>query len=397
MEKFNSIVDVPQNESIDKPSIAKQWLRKHIGKMVVAAVLVYAPEKDAEAQVRVNETINQISDSNTVEAQRVSDFHKMESVVNEDLEKKLEQIESEFGPAIESFLSLHRIKQDIDTFKKLEDGKDEPNIFMSKNGPQVLTLGSIVSKAYSERWEIHNPEVDKKTTLKNIDSIPNFSASDLESFLKERYSEKFIDNLISSIEFVPESNVVGNTEILGQTRSFDMDTLIKGGQDRRTPININLPTTGIDKDIFIDILEHEIGHTADWNNNNFLTSAQRVEMLFDIMSLLKNSDRYRSEYVEGINMEGLKSHLNGVDAGDEKTSAQYLNYVRATEYWPEIAKAYFKNPEEFRKNNEKDYKVVKKWIDIFNKNMGIIIRVKGKSRHFFRNDGLMGAGYLAGS
>lgn len=371
MEKFNSVVDVPQNESIDKPSIAKQWLKKHIGKMVVAAVLAYAPEKDAEAQVRVNENINQISDSNTVEAQRVSDFHKMESVVNEDLEKRLEQIESEFGPAIESFLSLHRIKQDIDTFKKLKDGKDEPNIFMSKNGPQVLTLGSIVSKAYRERWEIHSPDGDKKTTLKNIDSIPDFSTSDLVSFLNERYSEKFIDNLVSTIEFVSESNVVGNTEILGQTQSFDMDNLIKGGEDRRSSININLPMTGIDKDVFIDILEHEIGHTADWNNNNFITSEQRVEMLFDIMSLMKNSDRYHSEYVEGITMEGLKSHLNGVDAGDEKTSEQYLNYIRVVEYWPEIAKAYFKNPEEFKKNNEKDYKVVKKWIDIFNKNIGI--------------------------
>lgn len=371
MEKFNSIVDVPQNESVDKPSIAKQWLRKHIGKMVVAAVLVYAPEKDAEAQVRVNETINQISDSSAVEAQRVSDFHKMESVVNEDLVKRLEQIESEFGPAVESFLSLHRIKQDIDTFKRLEGGKDEPNIFMSKNGPQVLTLGSIVSKAYRERWEIHSPEGDKETLFKNIDLIPNFSDSDLRSFLNERYSEKFIDNLISAIEFVPESNIVGNTEILGQTRSFDMDTLIKGGEDRRIPIEINLPTTGIDKDVFIDILEHEIGHTADWNNNNFLTSAQRVEMLFDIMSLVKNQDRYRSEYVEGITMEGLKSHLNGIDAGDEKKSEQYLNYVRVVEYWPEIAKVYFKNPEEFRKNNEKDYKVVKKWVDIFNKNIGV--------------------------
>ena len=370
MEKFNSIVEPVSEENIKDSDGVKKWLRRHLGLVVMSAVLAYAPEKEVSAQIRTTETVSVGSDHSTIEAERRNAFESFESLVQKgELSEKLDKIKEEFGSVIDGFLESRHISQDLDSLDKLVKGKNDPNAFVNKAGSQFMTPGSVVTNAYKTRWENMQPmNIDGEVSLKNIELVPGLSSQELLSIFEQMYPENYIASIVSSIEFVPNSDVKDGMEILGQTKSFGLDMMATNTSgDLRTPIKINLPTTGIDKDTFLDIFKHEVGHSAGWDNNPRLTSTQRLEMLFDVAGRVSSEDRYISEYVEGINQEALKDRLTGNDTGDEKTQKQNLAYIRAIEYWPEIAKAYFENPSGFQGTNPKDYEVVKKWVDVMSK------------------------------
>ena len=87
-------------------------------------------------------------------------------------------------------------------------------------------------------------------------------------------------------------------------------------------------------------------------------------MLGDVADRVKSDDRFKSDYVDGIDLSIVNLYLssNKIDV-DDKTKEKYLNYIKTNEYWAEIHKAYFENQEKFQTEHPDDYTVVKKWVD----------------------------------
>ena len=91
--------------------------------------------------------------------------------------------------------------------------------------------------------------------------------------------------------------------------------------------------------ILEDALFHEIAHLNDWENDKDTSFEERVDLVLKIAERLKSEDRYRSPYLERIENENKEEEL----------------YLRAKEYWAEIASQYFRDP---NKLNAKDAEIV---------------------------------------
>lgn len=72
------------------------------------------------------------------------------------------------------------------------------------------------------------------------------------------------------------------------------------------------------------MLPHEMFHLQDWDSNLLLTQSERLELYKNIIDRVKSDDRFKSEYVEGINNDDKKTELS----------------VKAAEYFAEIGAAY---------------------------------------------------------
>jgi hypothetical protein len=91
---------------------------------------------------------------------------------------------------------------------------------------------------------------------------------------------------------------------------------------------------------FDRVVAHEIAHGNDWRTDDKLTIDQRIELLAKVASRVLSEDRFRSGYVEAIEV-----------AGDPQT--QFA--LKCTEYWAEISREYFNNP---RSLSYKDFVIV---------------------------------------
>ncbi|HTE48906.1 MAG TPA: hypothetical protein VK675_03310 [Candidatus Paceibacterota bacterium] len=351
----------------------KRFFNRHLA-IVLYALLAGVSQKELQAQKvgKEVETVAVEASQDSVELERKNAFKKLKGIVEkEKITEKVKKQQEIFGPAVDGFLSIHWINNDLKFLARLEEAEKraEENIFVNKNVPIAMTTGSIVADAYKKRWE-HNKLVNKPLSFKNIDAVPGLSLRDFQAFLDNTYPKNYVTASISEIEFVGQTDIrnEGKTEMLGQVEPFGINMLLnsKLGDLRGVPLKINLPTTGIDKESFIDVFQHEVGHPNDWNNSRVLTSAERVSMLDEVYSRSISKDRYISEYVEGITLDQLYSIFK-LKVEDNKVRRQYLAYVRVSEYWAEIQKAYFKNQNKFKKENPADYAVVKKWITIISK------------------------------
>ncbi len=363
-----SVKDAEAVENVEnkerKKGILDKFFKKHLSFLVLSAVLSYAQDRTVNAeelQEPQSVTLNS-PERVSVENERKANFQKLEEIIESgDIEAKVSKLKEIFGPAVESFLSIRRISSDLDLLKDLEESKNEDGAFVHKNGPGMMTPGSIVSDLYKTRWE-NRETISQGFSFKNIDKVPGFSEQQLNDFLKSKYPGNYISSSVSEIEFTDQTQVVGSSEILGQAQVFGLESLARSTSgDNRMSVKVNLPTAGIDRETFLDILEHEVGHTVDWNNNPSLTSAERVSMLSDVLSRVQSEDRFRSEYVEGISVEKLEQYFSG-KIDDPKEREQYVNYIKTNEYWAEVSKAYFENQDKFMAENPLDHEMVKKWV-----------------------------------
>jgi len=347
----------------------RKFFNRHIALAVFSATFALAPEKELYAQNTQVVEASVKANMDSIESERKSAFENFKALSKKErISQKISKFQELFGPAIDDFLNLHRITRDLDSLATLEKRKGEENIFVNKSGLQFMTMGSVVVAAYKDRWQ--RQEVSPKNlSLKNIDAIPGLSAEELRKFLNDNYPQNYIAGSISEIEFIdhPDVNLEAGKETLGRAESFGMDSMLKGGSgDSRLPIKINLPTTGIDKETFLDILRHEIGHPNDWNNNSVLASSERIGMLDEVYMRSVAQDRFMSSYVEGISVEELDLYFKG-KVENEKTKEQYVNYIRTNEYWAEIQRAYFSDTDKFRQEHPQDHALVKKWVDIISR------------------------------
>lgn len=363
-EQNNPVIEIPETE---RKNVLAKFFKKHLGFIVLTTLLASAPEQIAFANEQKSsqtpETGASQNEQGSLEVQRKATFEKFKALVeNEDIEGVLAELREAFGPALDSFLSMHRIDRDLDSLKRLDGVRNDDGAFVNKNTPIAMTQGSIVSASFKERWE-HHAHIEKDIILKNIDKVPNFSEEEFLAFLKSTYPARYISGNISTIEFVAQNDIRGGSEILGQAENFSMDSLARSVDgDRRAPIRINLPTTGIDRETFLEIFTHEAGHPADWNNNPNLTSGERILMLRDVLKRVKSESRYKSEYVENIKMDDISTHFGG-EVKSDKEKGQYLDFIHATEYWAEISAQYFKSPEKFQQDHPEDFSLVKKWVE----------------------------------
>ncbi len=88
-----------------------------------------------------------------------------------------------------------------------------------------------------------------------------------------------------------------------------------------------------------ETLAHELAHANDWDSDLEMSYRERLELLEAIGERLSDSDRYQSWYVESIQNPDKKKE----------------RYLKATEYWAEIVKQYFTNPD---KLHIKDFEIV---------------------------------------
>jgi hypothetical protein len=370
MEGIKSKTNSTESKKNERKEFLKKFFNRHLV-FALYALLAVVPLKEIQAQDtrRKVETVTVRASQDSLELDRKNAFKNFYALVEtEGIKEKVTKLKEIFGPAISGFLSLHWIDTDLNSLARLKDEEKQTNenIFVEKNNPMVMTPGSIVADAYEKRWK-HNELPNRSSSLKNIDAIPGLSSQNLQEFLDNTFPKNYIAGSISQIEFIGQSDVRGNREVLGQAESFGFGTLIKSqSEDLRTSLKINLPTTGIDGKSFVYVLRHEIGHPNDWNNSCVLTSAERVSMLDEVYLRSVSKDRYISEYVEGITLEKLGLYFKG-KIEDDKTKGQYLACIRVNEYWAEIQKAYFLDQSKFKKEHPADYAIVKKWIEVISK------------------------------
>lgn len=92
-------------------------------------------------------------------------------------------------------------------------------------------------------------------------------------------------------------------------------------------------------------LAHELGHANDWWRDAGLAWNERVDFLWEISERVGAEDRYKSAYVEAIELE---------DKNEER-------YQKTSEYWAEICGAFYLNPQEFALSHPKDFELVYKY------------------------------------
>lgn len=341
--------------------VRKSYWKRHLGMVVLSAILAYLPEKKVDASELAQQAVATETGRNTLEARRAS-YEKLKQIIEEgNTEEKVAKLREIYGRSIDDFLFVNRIERDLSTFKRVQSDADKNETWVSSQGPQVMTLGSILNDRFHASWEEKEAQ-NKEIKFKNIDKIPGLDEEGLKSFLEVKYPGSRISESVSSIEFVEQSVVRGDSQILGTTEVYGFDSMSKPGNDGRIEIKINLRAGGISKDEFLDTLSHELGHVVDWGNSRAKTSQQRVEMALEISERLEADDRYKSEYVESwINSDSLNIHADTKKLSEEERG-KMLNYIKAVEYWAEIYR-HFKDGD-FKENHPRDFELVMRWGDL---------------------------------
>lgn len=362
MEKF----EIPSLESKATPEKLARW-RGHWQELarraILAASLATSMGLSAEVQAQPREPsikprieLKQDTRENFLNKYR-QNFELMRAETEREKSKeKLETLKQKYGGSINNFLSIRRIERDLEFLDTVEKGKDNPEIFVGSD-PRFMTPGSILSSAYETRWQ--KPEIrQEEFTLENLSEIPGFNETQFRQLLT-RYPDGYLKGSLSGVQYDSEVNIRGGTEILGETKGYDIDRLLTS--DTRSPIVIYNTTQGVEFTSMLEVFTHELGHANDWQNSHLLTSTERISMLFEVGERAEAEDRYQSSYVEAIDtaqsVERTKS-----DALKDTTPEQLLAYIKALEYWAEIAKAHFENPDQFKMEHPKDSEVVQKWV-----------------------------------
>jgi len=357
-----------ESSGAEQQKYFKNYFKRHVAAVLLSLLASFGvPQKGLEAREQQTAT-SADRERGTVEAERrqaLEDFKKL--VDQEKIEEKIAEIVKVFGLAASDLLITRRAYGDVKNMVELYAKKDNPSSFTHPDGPQFLTLGNIVANAYKERWQYHK-QPERPVAFNNIDSVPGLSIAELEIFINTTYPKGYVSSSILSIEFTGKSDIRSNenAEVLGQVESFGLGTILRSKTDGdfRLPVKVNMPQAGINKAEFLDVLEHEISHGFDPENNSVLNSAERVSMLLEIYSRSIAPDRFISPYVESITLNELAIYFkNTSTAQSEGAQKQYLAYIRTNEYWAEIHKAYFQKPVELEKTNPADYALVKKWVE----------------------------------
>lgn len=205
-------------------------------------------------------------------------------------------------------------------------------------------------------FESDKLRADSKMKIPTKPKVQGFENLGLDnSRLKELWSEKYypnktIEGNIDKIELKSEIKKVSSgyksERILAeQTHSFTNEVLFfadpscKNNQESAKETVSSLDWT----------FSHALGHKNDFIQNNHLTTAERVEFLFEVTGAFEKPGSYRD--ILG-NIESMHD--------PEK---QKENFYKVREYWAEIAQYYLTFPESIGSRlSPKEIALIEKWL-----------------------------------
>lgn len=367
-----------ESESQETERLPKSYWLNHLRLAFISLFLLVTPNKESEAtakeELSTPTSISRIegADVGSVEVERRKSFEAFKDLVEtEKIKEKIEFLKKELGSSIDNFLTNTSINKDLQILSRLTESEDKSNSFVKDGNINLMTSGSIVDNAFKKRW-VYQPKTFKEVTFSGIESVPGVSVDDLKYFLGSHYPSNYVNHSVLAIEY---SNKTEVTEVegqkfqtLGQVESRGLTSMSKNvSGDGRMPIKINLPATGATESYFVEVLTHEINHCSDWINNPSLTSAERISMFYEVYMRSQSEDRYKFDYVEGIDLSRVEMFFQDKKIKSEEEKIQTLRAIKVNEYWAEVAKRYFQNPETLEQDSPEDYKLVKKWVGIMSR------------------------------
>ncbi len=273
----------------------------------------------------------------------------------------IEDLKKKFGGTVDPLLEIHQIENDLQFLDRVRATKDSLEVFVNPKNPIAMTPGSIVHRAFTERWS-EKPIPLRPVIFKGLEQIPGLSSKQIEA----RYPQPYLEGSVRQIAFNPEPKPLEHNRILlGSVEALSIARMAGApATENRSPIEIYNAPEGMDAEKFMSVLDHEIHHANDWLNSTTLTSAERINMLYEISERAAAEDRFHSEYVEGISeTEAVRRTPRG-ELPASTSEEQTLAYVLTTEYWPEIARAYLEDKEKFKEEHPEDAALVEKWMGI---------------------------------
>ena len=265
----------------------KKAIAASIMPAVAAATFVFStPDKIGFNKEDVSRMLN-----NQVE---VSSYIKAADIASKEGEMEKEERQTTAKAAYEGMVIEDRIgKNDLDWMISLAPPRPE-----SSKSPDIVLGSSDEFKKIGLNFETLRSSVNElpEKWRKNINSI-SCKMKPEDPSLKNKYG-------------------IENSEVIAKARHNRESGL--------TDITFFESFNKWSEDDIKEAVRHEAAHANDWKSRDRHVN-QRINMLYEIIGRAKNSNRFRSLYVESIKNPDKQQEL----------------VLKSNEYWAEIASAYF--------------------------------------------------------
>lgn len=295
-----------------------------------------------------------------LEQQRRNDYEQLKKIIEEEkIEEKIAALKEEYGQAIDGFMYLNKINRSLEAVKNIDE--KDPDCFVNKGSPYMMTSGSILSNVFQEKWESLTQEQKlqkaKEMAISGFGNIEGLSDAAVGQELKKKYPAVWLSGSIKEINFVPEIRYQYDEEgkpksyVLGSARAYGEEAMME--KDTRAILKIYREPEQTPEEL-LKTMDHEIGHENDWENSRILSNQQRINFLYDATEVFKDPNHFETPYITSQKNE---------DKGFE-------NYIKVKEYWAELAKTLFnlkgEEKEVFGRQHPKDVQFFEKWFKIIN-------------------------------
>lgn len=216
---------------------------------------------------------------------------------------------------------------------------------------KIEKLNQLLGKAYVDliRSENrHNTEIGEVPHFEPIQInryvhrastsvLHEISTANMEQFFLQGLPQNWIAGEIKGIKQATKS--LKRSDLRHEVGSAK-DGEIAGTHNRTTKLIHFYPKTKeMYSSSFDHLANHEAAHANDWLTDDTLTASERIAVLFQVAERITAPDRYKSSYVESIEMK----------------DAQTTQRIRCHEYFAEISAVYFTRPDTL---HIKDYRIV---------------------------------------
>jgi len=265
------------------------------------------------------------------------DLVKKTGIENLDDSKELATLSYDLGEkvgfeSLRALFAAHILNSSTDFLL----GENETEVVFGNESVLDPEIRKFILDLFSEENQVFPVE-----ELKEVDYI--VFSKELEK-MPENYGQELSQN----------SHVAGRAENLGKQVKIYFNKDLYGSNN--TNLEKKFDAISIAKTMF-----HEIAHCNDWERDSEMSLIERLKMLELMVERVKSEDRFLSNYVETIkNPNGEKETL----------------YLKAIEYWAEIAAQYFAAPEAFKVENPIDFKIVDEFIKKQNPGFDIFATMK---------------------
>lgn len=204
-----------------------------------------------------------------------------------------------------------------------------------------------VLSRFKEQFKIQtmHPEISDTEVVTGFEGTP-FESEKTAELLRTTYPKQWVSGEIDSIIYRPQASdderTMGTQYNLGEG-------WIAGGRARGKQTGVTSIDLYVQQNMYelLEVYSHEIAHPNDWERDSQLSIPERAALLSQVTKRFISGDNlYPSHYVESINNEDPSSQL----------------YTQVTEYWAEVCRAYFSNPNGLRADHPDDFALVDGWI-----------------------------------